>query len=311
MYVDEAPAGRLANLLSWLLWPLLYSLGLYGCHLALASAHPLAWFNVVYLALILVIAVLERLMPYEQQWLLADGETGSNLAHTVFTKGLVQIGAALAATVSMAAASTLQPATAPALSLWPSHWPLLPQVVLGLVIAELGLYVAHRVAHEWPAFWRFHALHHSVTRLWVINTGRFHIVDTCFKGVLGQIPLYLLGAPLPVFLWISAVTAVTGLLTHCNVVMRTGVLDWVFSTPALHRWHHSKVLPEGNRNYGENLVLWDQLFGTYHNPPRRPPVDIGIPGQIARGFVAQLLQPFQAEGVRQIMSKRFDVQRKN
>lgn len=311
MYVDEAPEGRLANLLSWLLWPLLYSLGLYGCHLALSSAHPLAWFNVVYLALILVIAVLERLMPYEKQWLLDDGETGSNLAHTVFTKGLVQIGAALAATVSMAAASTLQPATTPALSLWPSQWPLLPQVVLGLVIAELGLYVAHRVAHEWPAFWRFHALHHSVTRLWVINTGRFHIVDTCFKGVLGQIPLYLLGAPLPVFLWISAVTAVTGLLTHCNVVMRTGVLDWVFSTPGLHRWHHSKVLPEGNRNYGENLVLWDQLFGTYHNPPRRPPVDIGIPGKIARGFVAQLLQPFHREGVKQIMTKRFDMQGKN
>lgn len=296
-----AGEGRLSKALSYVWWPLLYVGGLYGSYLALGSERPLLWFNVVYLSLIGILALLERLMPHEPLWLESDGETGSNIAHTLFTKGLVQIAAALVATVSMATATAIQPATHPAAGLWPSEWPLFVQVVLGLAIAELGLYTAHRVAHEWPVFWRFHALHHSVERLWVVNTGRFHIVDTCFKAALGQIPLYLLGAPLPVFLWISAVTAVTGLLTHCNVVMRTGPIDWFLSTPGLHRWHHSKVLEEGNRNYGENLVLWDQLFGTYYNPDRRPPADIGIHGRIAKGFLAQLAQPFQAKGVRDIM----------
>jgi ornithine lipid hydroxylase len=294
-------ASRWTTALSWLLWPLLYGLGLYGAYLALQSARPLLWFNVMYLSLVAVIAVLERLLPHEPLWLNDDGETGSNLAHTLFTKGLVQVGAAAAASLGMATASVVQPALHPATGLWPGAWPLFAQVVLGLVIAELGFYAAHRIAHEKPLFWRFHALHHSVTRLWVVNTGRFHIVDTCFKALLGQVPLYLLGAPLKVFLWISAVTAVTGLLTHCNIVLRTGWLDWLFSTPGLHRWHHSRVLDEGNRNYGENLVLWDQLFGTYYNPARRPPADIGIPGRIARGFLAQLVQPFRREGVRQIM----------
>lgn len=301
MSTVAAGSGRWSTGLSYVLWPALYVGGLYGSYLALQSDRPLLWFNVVYLSLIATIALFERLMPYERQWLEDDGETGANIAHTLFTKGLVQIAAGVVATASMAAATALQPQTHPATGLWPSEWPLFVQVVLGLVIAELGLYAAHRIAHEWPAFWRFHALHHSVERLWVVNTGRFHIVDTCFKAALGQLPLYLLGAPLPVFLWISAVTAVTGLLTHCNVVMRTGPLDWIFSTPGLHRWHHSKVLEEGNRNYGENLVLWDQLFGTYYNPPRRPPADIGIHGRIAKGFLAQLAQPFHAKGVRDIM----------
>ena len=121
-----------------------------------------------------------------------------------------------------------------------------------------------------------------------------------FKNELSQTPLYLLGAPLPVFLWISAITAFTGLLTHCNIDLRTGPLDFIFSTPGLHRWHHSKVLAEGNRNYGENLVLWDQLLGTYYNPARRPPTDIGIDGRIAQGFLRQLLQPFTPDGVRAI-----------
>ena len=39
------------------------------------------------------------------------------------------------------------------------------QVALGLVIAEFGLYMAHRLAHEHLSLWRFHALHHSVERL--------------------------------------------------------------------------------------------------------------------------------------------------
>ena len=185
------------------------------------------------------------------------------------------------------------------------------QVVLGLVVAELGLYVAHRAAHEWRPLWRFHALHHSVRRLWVINTGRFHIVDTLMKIACSQTPLLLLGAPLRVFLWVSAATAFIGLLTHCNIDVRTGFLDRIFSTPPLHRWHHSKRLPEGNRNYGENVVLWDRLFGTYYHPrDRRPPVDIGISGRIHDGFLRQLWQPFSARGARDIMEPAAKAERR-
>ncbi|WP_432728024.1 sterol desaturase family protein [Variovorax sp. W6] len=291
---------RLRGLLPWLMWPALYCAGLLGAGVAFGSRAPLLWFNLAYLSLALAIAACERWMPHEPLWLKDDGETPCNLAHTLLTKGLAQTVAALTASVPLAAAMAMSAVHASS-GPWPAHWPLAAQVVLALLVAEFGLYVAHRSAHQWPLLWRFHALHHSVRRLWVLNTGRFHFVDSIFKALLGQLPLYLLGAPLAVFMWVGAVTAVTGLLTHCNIEMRTGWLDHVFSTPALHRWHHSKVLAEGNRNYGENIVLWDQLFGTWYNPPRRPPADIGIDGRIARRFLTQLVQPFTASGVRQIM----------
>lgn len=285
---------------AWTLWSLLYGAGLAGCALALAGPHPLLGFNATYLSLMALVALLERWLPHEPRWLADDGETADNLAHTLLTKGPAQLAAAVAASAGMAGASALTAWLPSPLAAWPTHWPLLPQVVLGLLLAELGLYAAHRAAHEWPFLWRFHALHHSVPRLWVLNTGRFHLVDTLLKMALGQLPLFLLGAPLPVFLWLSAVTAINGLLTHCNLALRTGWLDGIFSTPQLHRWHHSRVLAEGNRNYGENLVLWDRLFGTYHNPPRRPPADIGIPGRIERGWLRQLVQPFTPAGARAI-----------
>lgn len=290
--------------MSWLIWPLIFAGGLAGAGLAFQSDARILWFNVVYLSVVAVIAFFERIMPYEQTWLAGDGETFNNLAHTFLTKGAVQVAAVVGASLPIAAAQVIQPMTVSADSLWPTSLPIFVQVCLGLVLAELGLYTAHRLAHEFLYLWRFHALHHSVTRLWVINTGRFHVLDSLFKIALSQIPLYLLGAPLTVFLWVAAVTAVIGLLTHCNIAVRTGFLDYIFSTPRLHRWHHSKDLREGNTNYGENLVIWDLLFGTYHNPDRPSPIDIGITGRVSPRFIGQLIQPFSRKGARQILGKK-------
>lgn len=295
-------AGAARHALRMLLWPALLGGGLAGTALALDGGSPMLGFNAVYAAVAAAILAAERLLPYEPAWLRPDGEIVNDLSHTLLTKGLAQFGAWLATALAMTGAAALQPRL-PDAALWPDQWPMAVQVALGLVAAELGLYAIHRVTHEWRPLWRFHALHHSVRRLWVVNTGRFHLVDTLMKVACSQVPLLLLGAPLRVCLWLSAITAFIGLLTHCNIDVRTGPLDRVFNTPGLHRWHHSKALPEGNRNYGENLVLWDQLFGTYYNPSdRRPPVDIGITGRIARGFAGQLAQPFTAAGVRDIMT---------
>jgi ornithine lipid hydroxylase len=292
------------TLVSCVIWPAIFCGGLVGAYFAFRSTAHLLWFNVVYISIVTVIALFECLMPYEQTWLARDGETLNDVAHTLLSKGGVQLAAAIGTSAPMAVAILAQPVLVTSDRLWPNDWPLAFQVVLGLVIAEFGLYWAHRLAHEHNPLWRFHALHHSVGRLWVINTGRFHIVDSLIKIALSQIPLYLLGAPLTVFLWIGAVTAFIGLLTHCNIAVRTGPLDWVMSTPRLHRWHHSRTLAEGNTNYGENLVIWDQVFGTYFNPPRPSPIDIGISGRIAKGFWGQLVQPFSTKGYREIMGRK-------
>jgi ornithine lipid hydroxylase len=302
--LSQSSDSNAIRVLQYLLWPAIFFGGLTAAGMAFEAAHPVFWFNVVYLTTVAIIALFERLLPYETSWLEPDGETFNNLAHTLLTKGLVQVAASLAASGPMLIAAHVQPISARFSTLWPDFLPLPVQVVLALIIAELGLYAAHRIAHERLYFWRFHALHHSVTRLWVINTGRFHLFDSLFKIALSQIPLYLLGAPLPVFLWVAAITAIAGLLTHCNIAMRTGLLDYVFVTPRLHRWHHSRNRREGNTNYCENIVLWDQVFGSYHNPDRPSPVDIGINGRVAPGFLGQLLQPFSRRGRQELMGRK-------
>ncbi len=253
-------SSRVYAAVSSLLWPAIFCAGLTGAYFAFQSHMQLLWFNVVYLSIVATIALFERLMPYEETWLERDGETFNNVAHTLLSKGSVQIAAAIGTSFPMAVATVAQPFLSHQAHIWPEQWPMALQVVLGLVIAEFGLYVAHRLAHEYLSLWRFHALHHSVERLWVINTGRFHIIDSLFKIALGQIPLYLLGraaAGLPVDrrgdgLHRPPLPIATSTYAPAR---STGSSRRRACTAGITR----SCLPRASTNYGENLVIWDQI----------------------------------------------------
>lgn len=284
--------NSLHYIVSWMSWPVLLAGCVSATAYGIAIDKPVLAFNIAYLTLAFSLLALERLMPHEKEWLDNDGQTFANLAHTLLSKGVVQGLLVFGGVIGIT--SMITPAGEPGYSIWPREWPMWTQVILGLIAAEFMLYWAHRLSHEWYPLWRFHAVHHSVTRLWVINTGRFHFVDSVVSIVLGISVLVILGAPLEVITWLSAITAFIGMLTHCNVEMRFGPISWIFNTPGLHRWHHSRDLREGNRNYGENLMLWDQLFGTYINPvDRRPPANIGIAEEMPVSFWRQLIWPFK------------------
>ena len=151
----------------------------------------------------------------------------------------------------------------PAHGVWPRGWPLAAQVTLGITCL-IPLYWAHRMGHEWLFLWRFHALHHSVTRLWIVNTGRFHFMDSLFKIVL-SVALF---DPRRAAAVSSGGWRVHRLHRHADPLQRRHALFLRFVIlrhARLHRWHHSKVLREAN-NYGEN-VMFDLLFGTYFRIP--------------------------------------------
>jgi len=283
-----------ARALSWLAWPGLLAICMSITAVGFQAGMPALYFNIAYVFLAVCLYALERTMPHERDWNENDGQTFANIAHTLLSKGLVQSLIVFSAVIGLNAYITTL--AEPGYGLWPRSWPLWAQVILGLVVAEFGFYWGHRIAHEWKPLWRFHAVHHSVIRLWIINTGRFHFVDALKSIVLGSAILLSLGAPMEVLTWLSAITAFIGMLTHCNVDMRFGPMSWVFNTPELHRWHHSRDLREGNKNYSENIMLWDHVFGTFFNTQAyRPPKDIGINEEMPAGFLQQLAWPFRAE----------------
>lgn len=241
------------------------------------------FFNLSYTWIVICLLLLEWKMPYRRDWRKSDGQLGVDLGHTILNKGLVQLFIVQLLGLNLIDSSG---------NTFAQQFPLFAQVVLGLVVSEIGLYAAHRLAHEWSWLWRFHAVHHSVKKLWLVNTGRFHFVDS-FASVFASMPFLILsGISMDAIVWVSAITAYIGILTHCNVDMRCGWLNYIFNTPNLHRWHHSTRPEEGNRNYGENLMLWDQLFGTYLYKKRENIDFIGIKEHMPAKLIDQLKMPF-------------------
>lgn len=273
-------------------WPFLVASACAILAAGFARGTPTLFFNLSYAWIIAWLLLLEAWLPFRASWRRPDGQILQDLGHTLLNKGLVQL-----LIVTLAGRGVLEQRAPGVLA----TAPIALQVAVGLVASEFGLYWAHRLKHEWPALWRFHAVHHSVRKLWLVNTGRFHFVDSLLAVAASLPGLLLTGISMDAIIWVSAITAYIGILTHCNVDMRCGRLSLVFNTPNLHRWHHAIDASIGNSNYGENLVLWDRLLGTFHHRPGAEVETIGIREFMPAGFLGQLAAPFrwrryQAEG---------------
>lgn len=74
-----------------------------------------------------------------------------------------------------------------------THWPIWGRAAATVVVGELGFYLGHRLSHQIPLLWRFHAIHHSAEKLdWLVNV-RAHPVDVVFTRLVGFAPVFALG----------------------------------------------------------------------------------------------------------------------
>lgn len=180
--------------------------------------------------------------------------------------------------------------------LWPTEWPLLAQIALSLVVGEFFVYWAHRLMHQSELMWRIHALHHSPPHLYLLASGRSHPFNAILVHSLQVGPMVFLGASPEVIAATALVTASTGLLQHANSFMHTEWLNWLFATTDLHRTHHSVDLEESNTNFGNNLILWDIVFGT--RLTQRCPAEYGVTGVAwPESYVGHLATPFIYERI--------------
>jgi sterol desaturase/sphingolipid hydroxylase (fatty acid hydroxylase superfamily) len=160
-------------------------------------------------------------------------------------------------------------------------------------VFQLVGYWAHRAQHEVPLFWRFHAVHHSSTRLDWIAGARAHPGDV-FVGTLVAAPVLLvLGVDAAAVGVLGAVAGVWGIFLHANVRWRLRALDGWIGTPEYHHWHHSAHPEARNRNYAALLPVFDRLFGTYHQPADRRPETYGCDAPVPDGWWAQLRWPLR------------------
>ncbi len=292
---------RALGLLSWTIFPLFLGGGTaIAIHLIGRGVEPGLAIGGPVLFSYLALMGIERVWPYTEAWLHSNGDLRVDVGH-LLVSGMVTIQGLQPFAVAFAAVLAGQLSEALGASLWPSDWSLWAQLPLALVVGEFFMYWIHRLTHEWDWLWRFHALHHSAPRLYFLNAARFHPVDIALSTFSPMIPLVALGASGAVISLFGLVSAIHGLFQHTNLPVRCGPLNWIFSMAELHRWHHSRVLEEANTNFGQNLIVWDVVFGTRYLPAdREAPHDVGLADlpTFPMDYWGQLLSPLRWKAIR-------------
>ncbi len=263
---------------------------LYAAFIGLGVSVTLASYSAVFICAVLI-TLHELFVPYRLEWKPDRRDISTD---TVFMV-IVQVALPYLLTISIvvALASYLEAHGLFVHHVWPHEWPVVLQVILMLLVADFFRYWLHRAFHKVVALWRFHAVHHSPHGLYWLNVGRFHPIEKAIQYAVDALPFALLGVSVEVLAAYFVFYAINGFFQHSNCRVRLGPLNYLVAGPELHRWHHSVLPEESDNNYGNNLIIWDLIFGTRFLPKNR---EVGPLGLINRnyptGFLAQLKTPF-------------------
>jgi sterol desaturase/sphingolipid hydroxylase (fatty acid hydroxylase superfamily) len=181
--------------------------------------------------------------------------------------------------------------------IWPSSWPLVFQLLLAILISDIGITLAHFASHRLRLLWRLHAIHHSVKRLYGFNGLMKHPLHQFIETVAGTTPLLIIGVPQNVLMLLVVAVVLQLLLQHSNVAYFTGPLKKVLAINSVHRFHHLNTAKEGDVNFGLFTTLTDRFLGTAYFDSERTigTKDLGIASEpnYPTNYWQQLMQPFQ------------------
>ncbi len=254
--------------------------------------HSLAGLLAVLLFGFILLPILERFNPYRREWNKNDGDFVTDFIHILLVNNVV-VALEKGFLTAVLIGSTAWLATSIGGQAWPSQWPHLAQLFLMLIIAEFGRYWIHYAAHKVPWLWRLHAVHHSPNRLYFFNAGRFHPLEKILFQLPEVVPFIILGTNIETITLYFTFNTIHGMFQHSNIKQNLGWLNYIFSLPELHRWHHSKKIEESDRNFGNNLIIWDIVFGTYFNPKDREVGEIGLLNtEYPKSYMGHLKAPF-------------------
>lgn len=236
-----------------------------------------------------VVAILEWRLPFHRPW---NHDQGDRRADRIHYAANLLIGQAALALYGVLYLALDAPGWGLAALPFGVAW------LVGLVLFDLGLYAVHRWSHGGGLLWRLHAVHHSSTRIYMLNGQRRHLVHEIFEGLPGLTALFAAGAP-PVL-----VAAVLGTVTlhlawqHSNIAYRLGALGLIIAGAQTHRWHHQRQWRDVQGNYAAVLALWDRLFKTDLRRATAAPTDVGMDDEptLPKDWAGQHVWPFRSRG---------------
>lgn len=142
--------------------------------------------------------------------------------------------------------------------------------VLAFLLNDLAYYTDHRMAHRIGFLWAIHTTHHSSREMNLLVSNRGTVLDLGGTMSPAYFVLAIIGLPPAMLLAAKFFGNLWGIFNHTRLVKKMGVLDEVLATPANHRVHHGTEPKYLDKNYGQTLIIWDRLFGTFQREEEEP-----------------------------------------
>ncbi len=177
-------------------------------------------------------------------------------------------------------------------------WPIWLQFILAVFVADLFQAGLHRIYHNVPFLWRFHAVHHSSRHMDWLAGSRIHLIEILLTRSAVLTPLVVLGFSAPAINGYVILVGIQAVLAHANLRINFGWLEYVLVTPRYHHWHHARHADYMDVNYAIHLPLVDMLMGSFKRPPANVwPEEYGVMKleTVPTGIVAQTLMPLGAK----------------
>jgi sterol desaturase/sphingolipid hydroxylase (fatty acid hydroxylase superfamily) len=161
-----------------------------------------------------------------------------------------------------------------------SGMPFVLEFLVLLLSFEFLQYWYHRWSHEGRGrfgtwLWKVHAAHHLPDKVYLLMHPVGHPINLVVSLAIVQLPLVALGARQETVFLFNALMGLQGLVSHFNVDIKAGPLNYLLVGTELHRLHHSADLGEAG-NYGVLTPVWDLVFGTFSCQPGRLPRALGV-----------------------------------
>ena len=172
--------------------------------------------------------------------------------------------------------------------------PFVVQVLIIMVVTDFAQYWFHRLFHQVPWLWKFHAVHHSAESMDWLAGARMHFIEIALLRGVTAVPMFTLGFdPAAIQVYILIVYFYSSLI-HANLRWNLKPIEKLLVTPRFHHWHHGKEKEAIDVNFAIHFPIYDRLFGTYHMPEGRWPKSYGVGGDpVPKGYWKQFLYPFR------------------
>ena len=151
--------------------------------------------------------------------------------------------------------------------------PLWINWILTFVLIDFVFYIYHRMSHRVRFLWAIHMSHHSSEEMNFAVSFR-----QAWFGPVSKIPFFiilpLIGLDPTIIAIAGVISTLWGIVGHTQIINKLGPLEWIFNTPSHHRVHHGANEQYIDKNYGNLLIIWDRLFGTFE--PEKESVRYGL-----------------------------------